>query len=41
MRRAVGIFEKSLGPEHPNTRAGKKNLELLLAEIAAAAPEAP
>jgi Tetratricopeptide repeat len=31
-RRAVGILESSLGPDHPNTLTVRKNLELLLAE---------
>ena len=38
MRRAVEILKGSLGPEHPNTQDARKNLESLLAEIAAAAP---
>jgi hypothetical protein len=35
MRRAVEIFETSLGVEHPNTKIVRRNLELLLQEIAA------
>jgi hypothetical protein len=31
-RRAVSIFESSLGPDHPKTLTVRKNLELLLAE---------
>jgi hypothetical protein len=38
MRRAVDILERSLGPDHPWTRTGRTNLEILLAEIGAAAP---
>ena len=32
-RRAVEIFEKSLGADHPNTQTVRKNYELLLAEM--------
>jgi hypothetical protein len=32
VRRAVGIVESSLGPDHPYTLTTRKNLELLLAE---------
>lgn len=34
MRRAVEIFERSLVPDHPSTQAGRRNLEILLREIA-------
>ncbi|HSU82796.1 MAG TPA: hypothetical protein VLR69_10275 [Thermoanaerobaculia bacterium] len=34
MRRAVKIFETSLGTEHPNTQIVQRNLELLLQKIA-------
>jgi Tetratricopeptide repeat len=33
LRRAVGILESSLGPEHPNTATVRKNLESLLASM--------
>jgi hypothetical protein len=33
MRRAVDIFEASLGPDHPSTQTAKRNLEILLAEM--------
>jgi hypothetical protein len=33
MRRALAIGETSLGPDHPNTRDVRKNLEILLAEM--------
>jgi tetratricopeptide (TPR) repeat protein len=36
MRRAVEIY--GLGPEHPSTQVARRNLEILLAKIAAAAP---
>ncbi len=35
MRRAVEIFETSLGTEHPNTQIVRRNLDFLLEEIAA------
>jgi hypothetical protein len=41
MRRAVEIFERSLGPDHPSTRTVKRNLEILLAEMAAPDPTPP
>lgn len=44
MRRAVAIFERSLGPYHPNTRMAHGNLAILLDEIAsqkAPPPPAP
>jgi hypothetical protein len=33
MRRAVGIWTASLGPDHPWTIGGRKNLEASLKEI--------
>jgi hypothetical protein len=33
MRRAVKIWEDSLGPEHPRSVTGRRNLELLLEEM--------
>ena len=33
MRRAVAIFEASLGAEHPNTLTVKENYQLLLDEM--------
>jgi len=35
MRRALKILETSLGTEHPKTQIVRRNLELLLQEIAA------
>jgi hypothetical protein len=32
MRRAIDIVERSYGPEHPQTKTFRKNLEVLLAE---------
>ncbi|MEK7727705.1 MAG: tetratricopeptide repeat protein [candidate division KSB1 bacterium] len=32
-RRALEIFEKSLGTDHPNTQTIRKNYALLLAEM--------
>ncbi len=34
MRRALDIFEASLGPEHPRTCTARENLEILEADIA-------
>jgi hypothetical protein len=31
-RRAIAIFEKTLGPEHPDTKTARENLEILLSE---------
>ncbi len=39
MRRAVEIFEASLGPDHPNTKGVEQNYRLLLAEINKTAEE--
>ena len=36
MRRALAIFEASLGVDHPSTTTVRKNLAILLEEIAAA-----
>ena len=36
MRRALAIFEESLGAEHPSTKTVRENLEALLAELEAA-----
>ncbi len=33
LEQAVSILESSLGPEHPNTQAGQRNLEVLLDEF--------
>src|SRR5215469_7475233 len=33
MRRALNIFGKSLGAEHPNTQTARANLEALLAHL--------
>lgn len=33
MRRAVAMWEKSLGPDHPDTQMGRDNLEVLLREM--------
>ena len=35
MRRALAIFEKSLGGDHPNTKTVRKNYEMFKAEMAA------
>jgi hypothetical protein len=37
-RRAVGILVNSLGPEHPITLWGRKNLDSLLAQQATTKP---
>ena len=34
MRRALAIFEKSLGPDHPNTVTVRNNLAALEAALA-------
>jgi hypothetical protein len=34
MRRALAIFEASLGPDHPNTQKVQSNLDALLAAMA-------
>ncbi len=39
MRRALAIFEESLGAEHPSTKTVRGNLEALLAELAQSAVE--
>jgi hypothetical protein len=31
-RRAIAICEKTLGPEHPDTKTARENLEILLSE---------
>ena len=33
MRRALEIYEKSLGPDHPDTQTFRQNLEILQTEI--------
>jgi len=38
MRRAVGIFEASQGPDHPNSQIVRGNLEGLLAAMNLEAP---
>ena len=35
MRRALAIYEKSFGPEHPNSKIGRGNLEILLTAMPA------
>jgi hypothetical protein len=30
MRRALDIFERSLGPDHPSTKVVRENLEILV-----------
>ncbi len=39
-QRALAIFEKALGPEHPNVVQGKKNYALMLNEMGRA-PKPP
>jgi hypothetical protein len=39
MRRALAIFEQSLGPEHPNTGVLRGNLGALMAKIAEEPPQ--
>jgi hypothetical protein len=41
MRRAVEIYEASLGPDHPTSRGVRRNLELLLADMNPEEPQQP